>query len=98
MCEQSSGIITMMTGAPIRTITAAPRGRRVAPSGGSSVPVPLIPAGTSGTPAAAARHAAAVWHGALGWAATRKPWRLLMGRRAASPTAAVSRARLASSR
>ena len=40
----------------MRTITEARRGRRAVPSdGGSSVPVPLIPAGTSGTPAVMAR-------------------------------------------
>ena len=42
------------TGAPMRTTTVARRRRRPLARGGSSVPVPLMPTGTSGTPLNAA--------------------------------------------
>ena len=48
------------SGVPKRTVTVLRCGRG-GPPGGSRVLVPLIPAGTSGAPAAAARRAAPRW-------------------------------------
>ena len=78
----------------MRTSTVARRGRRpVPPDGGSSDPVPLIAAGTSGTPAAMARRAAPRWKSPVRPSRDRLP----SGKTITSCPAASSRAAAARS-
>ena len=75
----------------MRTVAAARRGRAGAPGGSSSL-VPLIPAGTSGTPAAAANRAAPRWNSPVHPSRDRVPsGKTITSRPAASNDAAAAR-------